>query len=432
MSNRKPENIQNLLLKGGKIINPSAGINEIADILIEGKMIKKVGKIETADFNGKTIDCAGKIIAPGFIDMHVHLREPGEEHKETVESGSEAAMNGGFTAICCMPNTKPPVDTRAQVEFIKNRSQGLLVDVLPIGAITKNREGKELVEMNELGKAGAVAFSDDGSPVQNAAVMRNAMEYAAMLGYPIIDHCEETSLSAGGMMNEGLHSTYAGLKTIPSISESIAVSRDVLIAEFTGCPVHIAHVSTEESVRIIREAKARDIKVTAETCPHYLVLTDEAVRSYDTNLKMNPPLRAEKDRLALIEGLRDGTIDVIATDHAPHHSDNKDLEFDVASFGITGLETSVGIALDLLVGKNNFSLSDIVKLMTDNARKILNLPEINLAADNVANITILDPEKEWTVNVDDFFSKSTNSPFNGWKLIGSPIGVINNQQLFLK
>jgi len=432
MSHNRPEFYETVLLQGGRVLDPGRRFDEKADILIEGLRIKKIGSVDAGTVKGRVLDCSGKIVVPGLMDMHVHLREPGEEHKEDMESGGRAAMNGGFTAVCCMPNTKPVIDSRSHVEFLKKRSSGFLVDIHPVGAVTKNSEGNELTEMHDMMQAGAVAFSDDGHPVESSAIMRRAMEYAGMLGCVVIDHCQDLSLSAGAVMNESLQSTYAGLKSMPSVSESIQVSRDVLLAEFTGFPVHIAHVSTEESVRIIRNAKARNVPVTAETCPHYLVLTDEAVRSYDTNLKMYPPLRGEKDRTALIEGLKDGTIDVIATDHAPHHRDDKDLEFDAAAFGVTGLETAVGIILTKLVHEGELTLSQLVEKMSTNPRRIVNVPVLSLTEGEDANISVIDPEQEWTVKSGEFLSKSMNSPFIGWKCRGGPFAVINNQQIFVK
>ncbi|MBN2417378.1 dihydroorotase [bacterium] len=432
MPSNKPEFFETLLLKGGTVVDPSSNRNEKADIIVDGDTIRQVGTIDASSFSGKVIDCTGKTIIPGLMDMHVHLREPGEEHKETVESGLRAAMNGGFTAVCSMPNTKPAIDSLSQIELLRKLSGGMLTDLHPIAAVTKGREGKELTEMGELAAAGAVGFSDDGSPVLNSGLMRNAMEYAAMVGRCVIDHCEDPDLAGGGHMNESLQSTYAGLKAIPSISEAVQVARDVLISEYTGCPVHIAHVSTEESVRIIRNAKARKIAVTAETCPHYLVLTDEAVRTYDTNYKMNPPLRSAKDQAALIAGLKDGTIDVIASDHAPHHADDKDLEFSAAAFGIVGLETSLGIVLTELMGNHQFSLVQIIELMSANPRRITRVPAISIQQDQTASLTILDLGMKWTVDSAAFMSRSVNTPFNGRELSGGAWGVVNNHQVFVK
>lgn len=432
MSSKKPEFFETLLLKGGTVVDPSANKNEPADILVHGDKIKQVGAIDDTSFSGKVIDCAGKTIVPGMMDMHVHLRQPGEEHKETVESGLRAAMNGGFTAVSSMPNTHPAIDSLSQIELLRKLSAGMLTDLHPIAAITKGREGKELTEMGELAEAGAVGFSDDGSPVLNSGLMRNAMEYAAMVSRCIIDHCEDPDLAGGGVMNESLQSTYAGLKAIPSISEALQVARDVLIAEYTGCPVHIAHVSTEESVRIICNAKARNVPVSAETCPHYLVFTDEMVRTYDTNFKMNPPLRTAKDRSALVAGLKDGTIDVIASDHAPHHTDDKDLEFNAAAFGIVGLETSLGVVLTELMGKQQVSLSRIIELMSINPRRITRVPALSIQPGQSANLTILDLTMKWTVDSAVFMSKSVNTPFNGMELAGGAWGVVNNQQVFVK
>jgi dihydroorotase len=365
---------------------------------------------------------------PGLIDMHVHLREPGREDEETIESGSYAAAAGGFTAVCPMPNTQPPIDNRGLVEFIKKQSSRLLVDVFPIAAVTREQKGEELTEMADLIDAGAVGFSDDGRPVEKAGVLRRALEYAGMFGHPIIDHCEDRTLSECGVMNEGFVSALLGLRSIPPLSEEVAVARDLLIAEYTKGPLHIAHISTERAVRLIREAKKRGLRVTAETCPHYLVLTDEAVRSFDTNTKMNPPLRTAADQLALLDGLRDGTIDVIATDHAPHSIEEKETEYDAAAFGIVGLETAVGLIMTHLVEKGILTVDEMIAKMSVNPRRILNIPEVRIQKGEQANLTVLDPALEWKVDPKRFKSKSRNSPFGGWILKGKSAGVFNKGQ----
>ena len=422
---------EKVFLKGGKILDPGSDLDKTADLLIIDGKIEKIGGVEGDSFDGEVIDCKGKIIVPGFIDMHVHLREPGHEDAETIESGCRSAMAGGFTGVCCMPNTNPVIDSRGHVEFINERSAGFLVDVHPIAAITKGQSGEELTEMGDMIEAGAVGFSDDGHPVRNAAILRRALEYAGMLHQPIIDHCEEMSLSEEGVMNEGFVSTVLGMHGIPPISEDIAVARDILITEYTGGTLHIAHVSTKGAVRLIREAKKRGVSVTAETCPHYLVLTDEAVRSYDTNTKMKPPLRTEEDRKALLEGLRDGTIDAIASDHAPHAIENKETEYNAAAFGIIGLETTIGLIMTHIVGKNVLTLSDMVEKMAIRPRGILHLPENRIQKGQSANMTILDPKRKWTVDKETFQSISRNTPFHGWKLQGGSYGVINNSQLYI-
>lgn len=426
-----PVKVDRLLFQGGRILDPGSDLDEIADLMVVRGKIQKIGNVERKEFDGKVIDCKGKVITPGLIDMHVHLREPGREDEETIESGCRAAMAGGFTAVCPMPNTDPVIDSRGHVEFIRERSEGFLVDVHPIPAVTKGQKGEELTEMGDMIAAGAVGFSDDGHPVGSASILRRALEYAKMFDHPIIDHCEEMGLSEEGVMNEGFVSTSLGLRGIPSISEEVCLARDLLVAEYTGGPLHIAHVSTEGAVRLIRAAKKRSVRVTAETCPHHLVLTDEAVRSYDTNTKMKPPLRTDEDRKALLAGLKDGTIDVIASDHAPHSIEEKDTEYDVAAFGIVGMETTVGLIMTHLVGKKIITLPEMVLKMAILPRKILHLPENNIKEESAANLTILDPNLKWRVDKRKFQSKSWNTPFDGWDLEGGCSGVFNHGQLYL-
>lgn len=423
------KDIDTLLLKNGRILDPLSHTDKVADVLIENHTIKTIAKNITS--NCRTIDCKDKVIVPGLMDMHTHLREPGQEYKETIETGTAAAMAGGFTAVACMANTNPIIDNRGQVEFIKKKAKDFLVDVHPIGAVTKGMEGEELTEMGDMIDAGAVGFSDDGMPVKKALILRHALEYAKQFNTPIIDHCEELDLSGDGVMNEGYYSTLLGLSSIPSLSEDIMVMRDILIAEFTQSPIHIAHVSTKGSVKIIEDAKNRGVPVTAETCPHYLLMTDKDVTSFDTNTKMKPPLRSEDDKKAVIEGLKKGVIDVIVSDHAPHHSDEKDIEFDQAAFGIIGLETIVGLILTHFVDKNIITLQDFVQMMSVRPRKILNLPLIPIKENSPANVTILDLEKEWNIEKNDFKSKSRNTPFQGWKMKGKSVGVINNGKIFI-
>jgi len=427
----KAEAADCILLKGGRLVDPQTGTDEKADLLIESGKITKIGKIDEKTIEGRVVDCKGKIIAPGFIDMHVHLREPGEEHKETIESGCNAAMNGGFTGVAPMPNTTPVTDQRNHVTFINRQAKGHLVDVYPIGAITKGLKGEELAEMGEMKVEGAVAFSDDGRPVESGQVMRRAMEYGNMLGAAIINHAEDLAITGAGVMNESFSSTETGFRGIPSVSESAMVARDVLLAEFTRCPVHIAHVSTKESVRLIRDAKSRNVKVTAETCPHYLTMTDKAVKTFNTNTKMKPPLRTEEDRLALIEAVADGTIDAIATDHAPHHEDDKDNDYHSAAFGVIGLETAVGVVLDRLVQSGQLTLETMIERFAVAPRRIFHLPEVKLETGSEASLTLLDTEKKWTVKGREFASLSFNTPFEGWALTGGPAGVINKGQLYL-
>ena len=427
----RPVRIDALLLAGGRVFDPRLRLDETADLLIGRGKIQKIGKNLSRGFRGKRIDCAGWILVPGFVDMHVHLREPGREDEETIETGAYAAAAGGFTEIVCMPNTQPVIDDRSRVEFIRERSQGLPVSVHPVAAVTKGLKGEELTEMGDCAEAGAVGFSDDGRPVEKAAMLRRAFEYAGMFNRPILSHCEDTSLSEGGAMHEGYASTLLGLKGIPSISESVAVARDLMIAEFTAGQLHVAHVSTAASVRLIREAKTRGVRVTAETCPHYLVLTDDAVRGYDPNLKMNPPLRSEADREALWEGLKDGTLDAVATDHAPHSSEEKDSEFDAAPFGILGLETAVGLMFTHGVHRKRMTLRELVLKMAVNPRKILSLRDARIREGGEANLTLLQPDLAWTVDREAFRSKSRNTPFHGWALKGRSMGIVHNGQLVL-
>jgi dihydroorotase len=431
MAKTEPMKIGKLLLKGGRILDPSSRIDTVTDILLDKGKIQKIGSVDAKSFSGKVIDCKNKFIVPGLIDMHVHLREPGREDTETIHSGCQAAMAGGFTAVCCMPNTEPPIDCRGQVEFIKERAEGLIVDVHSIAAVTVGRKGEQLTEMGELVEAGSVGFSDDGTHIKQSGILRRALEYAKMFGRPIIDHCEDPYLSEGGVMNEGFTSTVLGLPGIPSISEEIDVARDLLMAQFTGGSVHIAHVSTKRSVQLIREAKSRGVSVTAETCPHYLLLTDEAVRTFDTNTKMKPPLRDKSDQDALIEGIKDSTIDAIASDHAPHAIEEKDTEYDAAAFGIIGLETIVGLMLDRFVNKGILTLEEMIEKMATNPRKILGLPSCTIKEGANANLTIIDLGCQWKVDKNHFLSKSRNTPFDEWELKGKAIGIVNKSQLYI-
>ncbi len=418
----------NILLKGGRIVDPSQNINEEMDLLIEKGQIAQIGKDIYKNAKGdsalKILDLGGKIVVPGLIDMHTHLREPGFEYKETIQTGCEAAVAGGFTSIACMPNTKPINDNRSVTELIcRKATQCNLANVYPIAAISNGSEGITLTEFGDLKDAGAVAFSDDGRPVMNSALMRRALEYASSLGIPIISHCEDTDLSSGGLMNEGFVSTELGLSGIPNIAEDIMVARDIAIADYTNTSVHIAHVSTAESVRLIREAKKRGIKVTAETAPHYFSLTDEALRKYDTYTKVYPPLRNIADVTAIKEGLSDSTIDAIASDHAPHSSIEKDVEFEYASPGIVGLETSLSLSLKL-AAEGVLTLDQLILKMSTIPAVILGIPKGTLRTGSDADITVIDIKREWTVDINKFRSKSKNSPFNGWKLKGKAVLTI--------
>jgi len=415
----------NLLIKNGRVIDPVNKVDGKLDILVSDGKIAKLGKPGSIIATGaEVIDAGDKLVVPGLIDMHVHLREPGFEYKETIATGTAAAKSGGFTAVCCMPNTNPVNDCRPVTEFIlAQAAREAAARVCPIGAITKHSQGEELAEMGELRDAGCCAVSDDGKPVMNAALMRKAMEYSRIFDMLVIAHCEDTSLSAKGVMHEGLVSTELGLRGIPRAAEEVMISRDILLAELTGGRLHIAHVSTTGSVRMIRDAKVRGIKVTAETCPHYFTLTDDAVQGYNTMAKMNPPLRTKDDVAAIREGLKDGTIDVIATDHAPHGMDEKAGEFDLAPFGIVGLETALGLSLKL-VDSGVLSLETMVRKLSSNPASILKLDKGSLGVGADADITIIDHAQEWTVDSSQFMSKSRNTPFDGWVLKGKAVQTI--------
>lgn len=411
-----------MLIKGGRVIDPG-NLDGIMDILIaNGKIveIKKEGMAGDEYPEARIIDASNKIVTPGLIDMHVHLREPGHEYKETIETGCLAAAFGGFTAICCMPNTNPVNDCRQVTEYILQKARAAdTVRVYPVAAISKGSRGEGLCEYGELKEAGAIAVSDDGNPVKNSQLMRRALEYSKGFDLPVISHCEDLDLAADGAMNEGGVATRLGLAGIPNAAESIMVLRDIALCELTGVAVHIAHVSTRESVRAIRDAKKGGIPVTAETAPHYFTLTDESVKKYDTNAKMYPPLRSGQDREAICRGIADGTIDVIATDHAPHSFIEKQVEFDRAANGIIGLETSVSLALKL-VENGVISMTVLVEKMSTNPARILGL-ENGLLIGRPADITIIDPERSYRVNADNFRSLSRNTPFDGWDMKGKAV-----------
>ncbi|MEW6713913.1 MAG: dihydroorotase [Nitrospirota bacterium] len=413
-----------ILIKNGHVIDPSQNIDGVKDILINGKKIQGIfskGKSPSAD---KTIDAAGCIVIPGLVDMHTHLREPGYEYKETIKTGTMAAVKGGFTTVCCMPNTDPINDTISVTEFIlKKAAEEGSCAVYPIAAITKGEKGEAMTELEALIKAGSIAFSDDGKPVMNSLIMRRALEYSKIFDVPVISHCEDLNLSEGGVMNEGIVSTLLGLKGIPKAAEEVMVARDISLSELTGGKLHIAHVSTEGSVRLIREAKTRGVNVTAETCPHYFSLTDDSLKGYDTNFKVNPPLRTDKDVSAIKLGIKDGTIDVIATDHAPHHYDDKNREFDTAAFGISGLETAFALGLKLVEDKV-IDLNTLIARMTIAPSKIMGISKGTLKKDADADIAIIDMKKKFTVDAGKFLSKGKNSAFNGWKLKGVVLKTI--------
>jgi dihydroorotase len=422
----------NLLIKGGRVIDPSQQIDDDLDVLVAGGKVMEVGKGLQAGKGCEVIDAGGMLVAPGLIDMHVHLRDPGLEYKEDIVSGTKAAAAGGFTSIACMPNTKPVNDNKAVTTYIiaKAKSEGL-VNVFPVGSVTQGSKGEHLAEMGDLKEAGCVAVSDDGKPVANSELMRRALEYAKGMDIMLISHCEELSLVGEGVMNEGYTSTELGLRGISRVAEDAAVARDVYLAEFTNSPVHIAHVSTKGAVRIIRDAKARGVKVTCETAPHYFSLTDDAVRGYDTNAKMNPPLREAADVEAIKAGLKDGTIDAIATDHAPHHLDEKDVEFALASNGIIGLETSLPLCL-VLVRDKVLDIKQLIEKMSYNPSKILGIDRGTLQPGAVADITLIDPNAEWVVKEEELRSKSKNSPFIGMKMKGQAVHTIVGGKVVFK
>lgn len=414
-----------ILLKGGHVVDPSADLDSAADILIKDGKIADVGKNLKAS-GAKIIDCKGKIVLPGLIDMHAHFRQPGREDEETFITGGRAALRGGFTSVLCMANTSPPVDNKGVVEYIYAESKKTdLANIYTVGAVTKGLEGKELTEIGQIYEAGAKALSDDGKPVMNAELMRRALEYAKMFGLPIISHCEDTDLSRNGVMNEGFISTRMGLKGVPRAAEIVMIMRDIELAQLTGSRVHIAHVSTKESVELIRQAKKKKINVTCETCPHYFTLTEEAVLGFNTNAKVNPPLRTKEDLEAVKRGLSDGTIDAIATDHAPHAEEEKDVEFDFAASGMVGLETALSLVYTELVKKGSLSWSQAAERMSLNPARILGLGgKGSLKAGCDADITVFDPEANWVVEAKGLESKSKNTPFMGMRLDGAAALVI--------
>jgi dihydroorotase len=410
-----------LLIQNGRVVDPANSVDAVQDVLIAGDRIQRTGRGLNPPPDATVLDASGKVVCPGFIDIHVHLREPGLEYKETVATGTRAAAAGGFTAVCCMANTQPVNDNRSVTDYIlaKAATEGV-VRVYPIGAVTRGLAGKELAELAELAEAGCVAFSDDGRCVMNAALYRRAMEYTLPFGAPLISHAEDHDLSRGTSMNEGVVSTELGIPGAPAAAEDVMVARDILLAELTGAHVHIAHVSTAGAVRLVRDAKARGVRVTAEVTPHHLVLTEEAVRGFDSNTKMNPPLRTKRDVEVLLEALIDGTIDCIATDHAPHAASEKEGEYDQAAFGIVGLETAVGLLLNRLVKAGALPLATLIARLSRDPARLLGLPGGSLATGGPADVTILDLEGEWTIDPARFQSKSRNSPFGGWALTGRP------------
>ena len=412
-----------LCIRGGRVLDPARGIDRVQDLWIANGRIAGLGEDAPAEVRSnpevEVLPVQGAVICPGLVDIHVHLREPGQEEKETIETGTRAAARGGFTAVACMPNTVPPLDDRPRIEYVIRRArESGHARVFPVAAVTRGQMGETLTEIEDLVEAGAVAASDDGKPVRNAEIMRRALELTRRLGVPVIQHAEDPDLKGDGVMHEGWTSTRLGMRGIPDAAESTMVARDALLAELTQGHVHVAHVSAARSAEIIRRAKARGIRMTAETAPHYLLLTDEAVEGYDPRTKMNPPLRSAKDRDALIEAVVDGTIDCLATDHAPHTEIEKDDDFDSAPFGVVGLETALGIYLKALVEPKHLSLPELILRLTVNPCKILGLPGGTLEAGAQADVTVFDPARRWTVRASEFASMGRNTPFDGWELPG--------------
>ncbi len=421
-----------LLLKGGRVVDPSQSLDGTLDVLLAGGHIAEVGAGIDAAEDARVVDCAGLVVTPGLIDVHVHLREPGEEHKETIATGAAAAAAGGFTAVCAMPNTDPPIDDPAAVGYVaaEGRRAGA-ARVYPVGCISVGRAGGRLALVGEMVEAGAVAITDDGSPVMDSGLMRLALDYAKAFGIPVADHPEDLGLSAAGHMNEGIVSTRLGLPGKPNASEDIHIVRDLLLAELTGGHIHLQHVSTRFGVEAIRQGKARGVRVTAEASPHHLVLNEEAVNGYRTEAKMNPPLRTARDVEAVRAGLADGTLDTIATDHAPHHYDEKEAAFAEAPNGVVGLETALGVVLTKVVGEGVIDLSTMVERMSCAPARAFNLPGGSLAVGGPADVTVFDAEARWTVDPKAFRSKSRNTPFAGWELQGRPrLTVVGGRIVF--
>jgi dihydroorotase len=410
-----------IVIRNGRIIDPANNRDEVADLfLVDGKIRNQPSS------ECEVVDATGLIVSPGLIDIHVHLREPGFGWKETIESGARAAAAGGFTTVVCMPNTSPVADSPSTIAWIKDRAEEVAsVHVLPTGAISKNLAGEELAPIGSLAQAGVVAITDDGHCVQNNELMRRAVEYARMFDLPVLDHCQDYNLVGNGVVNEGYWSTLLGLPGWPGAGEEAIVARNILLAELCDHRIHCQHISAAGSVRLLREARARGVKISGEVCPHHIALTDAAIENFDTNYKMNPPLRTQRDIDALLEGIADGTLDILASDHAPHAKFEKEVEFDAAPFGIIGLETELGLCLDLLLHRHRtIDLPRLIALFTVNPAKLLGLDSGTLSLGAAADITLIDPDLEWTVKADDFFSASRNTPFDGWKLKGRAVRTI--------
>ncbi|HCP91364.1 MAG TPA: dihydroorotase [Spartobacteria bacterium] len=415
------------VIRNGRVIDPANKRDEVGDVYIEnGKIVASKSEIRSPKSEIEEIDASGLIIAPGLIDMHVHLREPGFSHKETIESGARAAAAGGFTTILCMPNTSPPADDPSTIAWIKDRAaETACVNVLPTGAISKDLAGEELAPIGSLKQAGVVAITDDGHCVQNHELMRRAVEYARMFSLPVLDHCQDYNLVGNGVVHEGYWSTLLGLPGWPAAGEEVIVLRNILLAELCDHHIHCQHISAAGSVRLLREARARGVKISGEVCPHHVALMDEAIQNFDTNYKMNPPLRSQRDVDALLEGIADGTLSILASDHAPHADFEKEVEFDAAPFGIVGLETELGLFLELLVHKyRKIDIGRLIEMYTVEPARLLKLEAGTLSIGAVADVTLIDPNLEWTVKIDMFQSASRNSPFNGWQLRGRAVRTI--------
>src|SRR6266704_5465772 len=415
------------IIRNGRVIDPANKRDEMADVYItDGKIVGSKSEIRSPKSEIEDIDARGLIVAPGLIDMHVHLREPGFSHKETIESGARAAAAGGFTTVVCMPNTAPVPDNPGTIAWIKDRASAIArVNVLPTGAISKNLAGEELAPIGSLAQAGVVAITDDGHCIQNHEVMRRAVEYARMVGIPVLDHCQDYNLVGNGVVHEGYWSTLLGLPGWPGAGEEAMVMRNILLAELCDNHIHCQHVTTAASVRLLREARARGVKISGEVCPHHIALTDEAIQTFDTNYKMNPPLRAQADVDALLEGIADGTLSILASDHAPHADFEKEVEFDAAPFGIIGLETELGLFIDLLAHKHRkINLVRLIEMYTAEPARLLKIEAGTLSPGAVADVTLIDPNLEWAVKTDTFQSASRNSPFDGWKLKGRAVRTI--------
>ncbi len=414
------------IIRNGRVIDPANKRDEIADVVIVNGKIADQSAVHIPQSEIEEIDARNLIVSPGLIDMHVHLREPGFGHKETIESGARAAAAGGFTTIVCMPNTSPVPDNPSTIAWIKDRASDIAcVNVLPTGAISKNLAGEELAPIGSLAQAGIVAITDDGHCIQNHEVMRRAVEYARMVGVPVLDHCQDYNLVGNGVVHEGYWSTLLGLPGWPAAGEEAIVVRNILLAELCDHPIHCQHLSTAGSVRLIREARARGVRISGEVCPHHIALTDEAIQNFDTNYKVNPPLRSQPDVDALLEGIADGTLSILCSDHAPHAHFEKEVEFDAAPFGIIGLETELGLFLDLLVYKHRaIDIARVIEMYTVEPARLLKIDAGTLSIGARADVTLVDPELEWTVRIDQFESASRNSPFDGWKLKGRAVRTI--------